>query len=244
MNVTNSTVLITGAASGIGLALAKAYLNHHAYVIICGRDEEKLEKIQKELPDIKTITCDISHDDDVDKLIQNIEKNHPSIDVLINNAGIQENYSLIDKKDHSSKIFNEININLISHLKLVDRFLPKLLSRDHSAIINVSSALAFVPKKSAPIYCASKAAIHIYTKVLRYQLEDNSVKVFEIIPPLVDTKMTQGRGTGKISPETLAQEALKNIESDHYEIHIGKSKILLFLHRFLPFLAEKIIKNG
>jgi short-subunit dehydrogenase involved in D-alanine esterification of teichoic acids len=113
-----------------------------------------------------------------------------------------------------------------------------------AAIVNVTSALAMVPKKSAPIYCATKAAMHNFTKALRYQLENTPVRVFEIIPALVETEMTKGRGKRKITPEALAAEALRGIESDRYEIRIDKTKILFALHRLLPSVAERIIKNG
>lgn len=244
MNLDKNTVLITGGGSGIGLALAKEYLIHNSTVIICGRDINKLITVQKELPQIKIITCDITDDNDVLNLLKTIKEKYKDINILINNAGIQNNYEFTDTKEHSSLITNELNINLLAHLKLIDHFIPILKEKKNSAIINISSSLAFVPKKSAPVYCASKAAIHIFTKAIRYQLENTYIKVFEIIPPLVDTNMTKGRGKSKISPEELVKEALANIESNNYEIKIGKSKILLFLDRFLPFLAEKIIKDA
>jgi short-subunit dehydrogenase involved in D-alanine esterification of teichoic acids len=239
MNLENNTVLITGGSSGIGLALAKEYLSHNSKVIICARDLEKLKEVQKELPDIKIIRCDITDQN----MIETLKQECMEINILINSAGIQYNYDFTDNKNHSQLIEDEINTNFLAQLKIIDQFLPLLMNKN-SAIVNISSALAFVPKKSAPVYCATKAAMHIFTKSLRYQLQGSCVKVFEIIPPLVDTNMTKGRGVGKISPERLAKEALKNIELDNYEIKIGKSKILLLLDRFLPSVAEKIVKNG
>jgi len=99
-------------------------------------------------------------------------------------------------------------------------------------------------KLSAPVYCATKAGLHLYTRALRYQLEGSTVKVFEIIPALVDTDMTRGRGKGKITPGALAVEALRGIEADKYEIRIGKTKLLFALQRLLPSVADKIIRNG
>lgn len=142
------------------------------------------------------------------------------------------------------RIEEEVNINLLAHLKLTDRFLPILMGRPSAAIVNVTSALALLPKQSAPIYCATKAAMHNFTKALRYQFEDTTVKVFEIILALVDTEMTKGRGKGKITPEALAAEALRGLESNQYEIRIEKTKILFALNRFLPSVAERIIRNG
>ncbi|HEY9650976.1 MAG TPA: SDR family NAD(P)-dependent oxidoreductase, partial [Coleofasciculaceae cyanobacterium] len=92
--------------------------------------------------------------------------------------------------------------------------------------------------------CASKAALHSFTKALRWQLEGSSVRVFEIIPPLVDTAMTQGRGRGKITPEALVEEFWRNFSRDRYEMQIGKTKLLFVLQRFLPSLAERIMRPG
>lgn len=213
-------------------------------VVVCGRNSKKLEAVHKENPAIATFPCDIASDQDQQRLVEHIAQKYPNLNILINNAGIQRNYDFSDTKNHIDLIEEEVNINFLAHLKLMDRFLPILMRRPSAAIVNITSALALVPKQSAPIYCATKAAMHNFTKVLRYQLEDTPVKVFEIIPALVDTEMTQGRGKGKITPEALATEALQGIESNKYEIRIEKTKMLFVLNRFLPSVAEKIIRNG
>lgn len=115
---------------------------------------------------------------------------------------------------------------------------------ENAAIINVSSGLGLVPKASAPVYCATKAGMHIFTKALRYQLESTNVKVFEIIPPVVDTDMTRGRGRDKISPEQLVEEFWGNFKKDMYEIPIGKIKLLKTINRFFPGIADNIMKKA
>ncbi len=112
---------------------------------------------------------------------------------------------------------------------------------DNSAIVNVSSALGLVPKMQAPVYCGTKAGIHIFSKSLRYQLD--KVKVFEIIPALVDTEMTAGRGKGKISPQQLADEFIRAFKKNLYEVSIGKVKLLKIINRIGPRLADKIMKG-
>jgi short-subunit dehydrogenase involved in D-alanine esterification of teichoic acids len=109
---------------------------------------------------------------------------------------------------------------------------------------NVTSGLALVPKQSAPTDCGSKAGLHIASKALRWQLEQTPIKVFEIIAPLVDTPMTEGRGKGKIPPDTLVKEFWDNFRRDRDEMLIGKSKLLYVLQRFIPQVAEKIIRPG
>ena len=244
MDLSHNTVLVTGGGSGIGLALAKAFAKNGNTVLVCGRDTKKLEAVSNETSNIAGFPCDIAHDGNQQELLEHIKRAYPDFNILINNAGIQNTYKFSETKDHTHLIEEEVNINLLGQLKLTDRLLPLLMARPSAAIINITSALALVPKQSAPVYCATKAAMHVFTKSLRYQLEGSSVKVFEIIPALVDTAMTTGRGRGKISPEALASEALRGIESNTYEIRIGKTKILLALNRLLPSAAEKVLKNG
>jgi short-subunit dehydrogenase involved in D-alanine esterification of teichoic acids len=244
MKLSDNIVLVTGGGSGIGLALAKAFAQRGNTVVVCGRNANKLGAVQRENPAIAAFPCDIASDQDQQRLVEYMAQNHPNLNVLINNAGIQHNYDFSDTKNHIGVIEEEVNINLLAQLKLTDRFLPMLMGRPCAAIVNVTSALALVPKQSAPVYCATKAALHNFTKALRYQLEDTPVKVFEIIPALVDTEMTKGRGQGKITSEALAAETLRGVEANRYEIRIEKTRILFALNRFLPWVAERIIRNG
>ena len=124
-------------------------------------------------------------------------------------------------------------------------FLPLLKKAPEAAIINISSFLGIVPKKSAPGYCATKAALHAFSKSLRYQLENTSIKVFEIITPLVDTDMTRGREDDmkKLSPQLLAKKIFRNLESDNLEIKPGQTKMVMLFNRLFPSLAEKIAKK-
>jgi len=244
MKAQGNTVLVTGGGSGIGYALARAFSQRGNQIIVCGRNREKLSAVHRETPAIAVVPCDISRDEDHRRLVAFVKKSYPDLNILINNAGIQRNYSFTDGEDHSFFIDEELNVNFAAQVKLTDRFLPFLMQRPAAAIVNITSALAVAPKQSAPVYCASKAAFHSFNKTLRWQLEGTSVKVFEIIPALVDTDMTKGRGRGKISPDALAAEALGGIESDQEEIRIGKTKILFALHRLLPSLAERVIRHG
>ncbi len=120
--------------------------------------------------------------------------------------------------------------------------MPILKINDNAAIVNVSSGLGLVPKMQAPVYCGTKAGVHLFSKSLRYQLKQ--IKVFEIIPPLVDTQMTTGRGKGKISPKKLVDEFIDSFHKDKFEVSIGKVKLLKIINRISPSIAERIMKNG
>jgi uncharacterized oxidoreductase len=240
--VSKNKILITGATAGIGEALLNKFLSLDNHVIALGRNEAKLKELARKDKRIIPFTCDISKSEDLDELIIFLEQNHPDTNILINNAGIQYNYHFEEEAQLLGKIEHEINVNLIAPLKLIALLLPILKLNDNAAIVNVSSGLGLVPKKQAPVYCGTKAGIHIFSKSLRYQLDH--IRVFEIIPPLVDTQMTEGRGKGKISPEQLVDEFIAAFKRDRYEINIGKVKLLKFLNRWLPSLAESIMKKG
>ncbi len=244
MKLHDHTILITGGTSGIGLELLRQFYAHGNRIIVASRNSDKLNQLQTEFPRVITLVCDLADRKSVRKLLEHCLNTYPELNILINNAGIQYNYSWVEEEDGFSKISKETRVNLISPMHLVYGFLPGLMQQKEAAIINVSSALAFHPKRSAPVYCASKAGIHIFSKSIRYQLKGSNVKVFEIIPPLVDTPMTEGRGTGKISPKQLADEFIKNFKKDKYESYIGKARLLRLIGRIFPRAADNILKNG
>lgn len=244
MITTGNTVLITGGSSGIGLALAKLFLELKNKVIITGRNEEKLMHIKAEFPKIITFSGDVTDKSSLDELVLFIEQEHSDLNILINNAAVQYNYNFTDEPDLIYKIDYEVSANLTAPIKLTGLLLPLLLKKEKSAVINVSSGLFISPKKSASVYCATKSAIHSFTKTLRYQLENMNTKVFEIVPALIDTPMTEGRGKSKITPEQLADEFLWDFKNDKFESYIGKTKLLKFINRLSPKLSDKIMKNG
>lgn len=244
MQISRNVILITGGTSGIGLELVQQFYNLDNKLIVTSSNHENLDKLKIKFPHISTLTCDLGDSLSVRKLVDQCLTQYSDINIIINNAGIQNNYTWTVEKDGYKKIENEIQINLTSPMQIIYGLLPILTTKPNSAIVNVSSGLAFAPKKSAPIYCATKSAIHNCTKALRYQLETTTVKVFEIIPPLVDTAMTKGRGKGKISPKQLVDEFIGNFKGDKFESNIGKTKLLRFIQRISPKLADNILKNG
>lgn len=230
MQITNQTVLITGGTRGIGLALARRFQQSGNRVIITGRSKINL-------PHIETVIADMTHADDLKRL----HENYPDVTILINNAGVQYNTPLA-QVDLAS-VDNEIHTNFLGLAQLTTLYLPNLLAQPEAAIVNISSGLAYVPKQSAPIYSGTKAAVHIFTKSLRWQLEDTSVRVFEVVPPLVETDMTQDRTTGKITTDQFVDAFWTDFQRNRYEIVIGKSKMLLRLNRWMPSVAERIMRR-
>lgn len=245
MNISGNTILLTGGTSGIGKALLTRLLDLQNKVVVSSSNPSNLARLQEQYPQIHTIPCDLGDAQALERLIDQVHFELKDINILINNAGIQYNDNWLDgDKRISDHINRELQVNLNSPLQLINGLLPLLLEKPEAAIINVSSALAFVPKQSAPVYCGSKAGLHIFTKALRYQLVNSPVKVFEIIPPLVDTPMTTGRGNGKITPEQLVDEFMKAFAKDRYEVSIGKTKLLRTLQRLAPGVADGMLKDS
>jgi len=241
MQLHKNKILITGATAGIGKALTMKFLELDNEIIAVGRNEKKLEELAKFDNRIIPFKCDVSKQEELEKLTLFIEQEHNDLNILINNAGIQYNYNFAKEHHLLNKVEHEINVNFLAPLKLITLLLPILQINDNSAIVNISSGLAIVPKAQAPVYCGTKAGIHIFSKSLRYQLE--KVKVFEIIPPLVETAMTEGREKGKISPQRLVNEFIKSFEKNKYEVNIHKVKLLRIINRISPMIADRIMKG-
>ena len=242
MQLTNNKILITGATEGIGRALAERFLAMGNRVIGVGRNDQKLNELSIIHPQFIPLRADISKLEELERIAMFIEKEHTDLNILINNAGVQLNYSFVEEIHVLNKIDHEVAINLLAPLKLIALLIPTLKLNENAAIVNVSSGLGLVPKMNAPVYCGTKAGLHIYTQALRHQLKQ--IKVFEIIPPLVDTAMTAGRGKGKISTTRLVDEFIASFRNNQYEISIGKVKLLRAIHRMSPRLAALIMKGS
>lgn len=242
MKLSGNKILITGATAGIGLALLHAFLEKDNQIIALGRNKEQLDKLAQKDQRIIPFQCDIAHSEQLDKLTFFIEQEHPDLNILINNAGIQYNYHFQEDQQLLHKIPHEVNVNFIAPAQIIALLLPTLQLNKNAAIVNVSSGLGLVPKMAAPIYCGTKAALHIFSQSLRYQLE--TIRVFEIIPPLVETAMTAGRGNGKITPKQLANEFIFAFKRNIFEVNIGKVKWLKIIQRISPKIASKIMKGS
>jgi uncharacterized oxidoreductase len=249
MRISGKTVLITGGATGIGFALAEAFLREGNEVIICGRRESKLLDAQKKLPQLHIKLCDISKEEDRKLLFDWATSNFKNLNILVNNAGIQREVDFTKGMFELMKGENEIEINLEAPIYLSALFIPHLMNQKEAAIINVSSGLAFIPMAIVPVYCATKAAMHSFSLSLRQQLSKTVVKVYEVIPPIVDTELDKGaredRGQENrgIKPEEVAVSTTKGIENDEYEIAIGMAQNLRMGSRTDPDRTFQLINK-
>lgn len=195
MKLTNNKILITGGASGIGLGLTERFISENNTVIICGRREEALKEVAIKFPSVITKVCDLSLEADRTELFNWISQNHSDLNVLVNNAGIQNWMNILDS-DFYEKANTEITINVLAPIHLTALF-TKLPALD--TIMNVTSGLAFVQFAKVPVYCATKAFFHSFTMSLRYQLKDKNIEVIEIIPPALNTDLG-GKGLHDSAP--------------------------------------------
>lgn len=185
MNLSNNKILITGGASGIGLGLTERFLKENNTVIICGRRADLLKEIAGKHSTVITKCCDLSKESDRIELFNWISENHSDLNVLVNNAGIQ-NWMHISDSDFYQKTCNEIDTNVLAPIHLTTLFLNL---KSLNTIINVTSALAYVQLTKVPVYCATKAFLHSFTLSLRHLLKSGSIEVIEMIPPALNTDL-------------------------------------------------------
>jgi uncharacterized oxidoreductase len=247
MKTTNNTILVTGGSAGIGFEIAKQLSAKGNHVIITGRSKERLQQAVAKLSNTTGIVSDVTNEADVEQLVSRLNKDFPSLNVVINNAGHAILYDLVKENVNAfEKAQEEMFTNYLSVIRLTEKLLPLLKQQTAAAIVNVSSIVAFVPG-SLTTYSASKAALHSYTQSLRLHLEDAfpAIKVFELMPPLVDTEFSAPiNGKSGIHPSIVAEDLLKAFEKDEYEIHVGKTADIYQLFRTSPAEALRVMHGS
>ena len=230
MDISGNTVLITGGSSGIGCAMAEAFLAAGSEVLICGRREDRLLEAQKKHPGLQVRTCDVAVDRQRTELVEWAVAKFGTLNVLVNNAGVQRDVDFTKGIAEFLAGDNEIRINLEAPILLAGQLVPHLGGKKGAAIINVSSGLGFVPAARMPVYSASKAGLHAFSMALRKQLLPVGIKVFEVVPPAVDTELNpQGRAKrGAFKANLTATEfvaaVMKGLASDVLEIGYGMTE--------------------
>jgi uncharacterized oxidoreductase len=222
MNITNKTILVTGGGSGIGYATAKFLSEKGNKVIISGRNLEKIKKAGEELG-LTAIVCDVTKDEDVATLVQQIENEFNDLSVLINNAGVANLYQLGEGAGAFEKAKQEFETNYFGPVRLTESLLPVLKKQSEAAIVNITSNVSFHPLIVLPTYSDTKAALHSHTVALRLTLaKDTAVKLFEVMPSLIDTDATKDMGgSNGLPPRVVAEDIFNGIEQDRFEIYVG-----------------------
>ncbi|MEU7690955.1 SDR family NAD(P)-dependent oxidoreductase [Microbispora hainanensis] len=212
MDITNRTVFIAGATSGIGLELARRFAAAGSSVIVGGRRADLLGRLAAE--GFGTVPIDVTDQDSVDRARDAVLRGHPGLDTIVTMSGVMIPEDLRDPA-HFSVAQQTIDTNLLGTIRVIDAFTPHLVGRGAGAVITVSSGIGFLPFPLMPTYAASKAGVHAYTEALRAQLDGTGVEVAELVPPAVATTPEQAR----INPRALdlaafATEVMDLLQTD------------------------------
>jgi len=245
MKINDNILLISGGSAGIGLEMARILSTKDNQVIITGRDRKRLDKALVGLKDATGIVSDVSKKQDVEALVATLKRDFPRLNVVINSAGRAVVYDIGNSTDAFTKAEDEMLTNYLSVIRLNEKLLPLLKRQPEAAIVNVSSVVAIIPGALAT-YSASKAAVHSYTQSLRIALSRSStVKVFELMPPLVDTEFSASvGGSNGISPSKVAADLCDALGKANYEIRVGKTQYIYDLYLKSPAEALKATNPG
>ena len=221
MKLNNNKILITGGATGIGLGLAERFIQENNKVIICGRRESVLQEVAAQYPSVITKVCDLADEPERMTLFNWVAENHPDLNVLVNNAGIQ-NWMNIDDPDFFQRAKFEITTNIEAPVHLTSLFI-NLKSLD--TIMNVTSGLSFAPFAKVAVYSATKAFFRSFTLSARHLLKQMNIEVIELIPPALNTDLG-GKGLHDAAPAVsdFVQSVFEQLRDGKTEVTFGTSE--------------------
>lgn len=232
-------VLVTGGTSGIGLALAKAFLEQGASVAVCARSRSGLDTFENAHPQALAIEADLTNLAAQRAMLDAVTKRFGRLDILVNNAGRLIERDFVGSAPPPDEIADEFALNLTAPVQLTALAAARWPSLD--AIVFVSSGYALVSPRRAPTYGAAKAGLHAFANGLRRQLADRGTHVLEVVPPVVDTPATAHRAVKKVSPEAVASATLKALSERRTMALVGQTKLLPTMLRLAPATIERMV---
>lgn len=247
MKLRGKNILITGGSIGIGLEMAKQLIEEGANVLICARNLAPLKQAKVENPAIEITQCDVTVQEQVEQLLEKSKTLFGGIDILINNAAVFRRFNILEDYPLEKQL-EEIDINLKGPVILTNVFLKALMQRKEAMIVNLTSPSAYMPMAASQIYSATKSGLQSWTISIRHQLRNTNVKVVELNPPAVDTRMNSYNpdldGMTLMSPLKFAQVAVDGIKKGKEEILVSHSRIMKYMSRILPNLAFKVVNKS
>ena len=201
----SKTALITGATSGIGKATAYEFAKHNIKLILCGRRQERLDTIKKDLEkltQVHTLHFDVRNKTDVENAINSLPEDFKTIDILINNAGNAHGLDPI----HTGSLEDwdaMMDINVKGLLYVSRAIIPQMTERQSGHIINIGSSAGKEVYPKGNVYCGSKHAVLAITEGMRIDLNPYGIKVGAINPGLVETEFSKVRFKGDKIADTV-----------------------------------------
>lgn len=239
----DNAVLITGGGSGIGLALAGEFLRQRAAVMICGRDRAKLDAATEALPALHALPCDVTCAEDRARLLDAVRERFGRLDVLVNNAGVYGRHYIFDDAFDPSEAQRIMLTNFAAPIQLAREALPLLRQSAQPLIVNVTSGLAYAPLPRAPLYSASKAALHFFTSAAGRQRAPFPIRFAEVLPPVVDTAMAQHAQIFKMPVDKFARKTMCALRKGRREIRVGGTAALYWAMRLMPGITTRLINR-
>jgi uncharacterized oxidoreductase len=242
MKLERKKILITGGGSGIGLELARRLAQSNE-VVIAGRDEAKLEQARRETPAVRTHRLDVTSEEEAHRLFDWLAGELGGLDLLVNNAGLFRSYRL-SAPEAAAKSVADLDVNVGGVLRMTRLALPLLEESGEGAILFMSSAVALAAVRGFAVYAATKAAVHSFARSLRAELVESGIRVFDVLPPVVDTGPAKGFNVPKVRPDLVAEAIVDGLERNREEIRVGRVKQLAPLARIAPRLADRILSRA
>jgi uncharacterized oxidoreductase len=236
--------VVSGGSSGIGKAFVAALRTRGYAVVTCGRDAGKLRRLEADNPGVETHMVDVSDGAAVREFARKVLVAHPKIDLLVSNAGGLREIDFTRDDLESLDLTAEIRSNLDGAIHLIAGFLPGLKHAGKGSIVVVSSGYGLAPATRAPIYSASKAALHSLSKSLRRQLAPLNITVTEVAPPVVDTPAVAHRDVQKMPAKDVAEQTLLAASKGAKEVYPGQARMLPLLLRVAPSFAEDFVARS
>jgi uncharacterized oxidoreductase len=226
MKLTGNTIFITGGGSGIGRGLAEALHKRGNKVIISGRRKQNLQETLDANPGMDSVVLDVNDPQQVKQTVNDIITKYPSLNVVINNAGIMLP-DVAEGEVDEELLVSTVSTNLLAPIRITSAFVDHLKKQPVATVAYVSSVVAFVPLAITAVYSATKAAIHSYAMSQRYKLRNSSVEVLEIAPPWVRTDLMNSREEERAMPlDDFIAQTMTALETSTTEALVEVAKPL------------------
>ena len=237
MQLSGKTALVTGGTDGIGAELIRQLRAKGVTVITQGRNAERVTATRA--AGFEVIAADLSQPEGVKTLADAVAGR--TIDILVNNAGAGVDHDFREAEPDLAAADSTVFLNLNAPIHLITKLMGTLKARPEAMIVNVTSGLAIAPMAGSPVYCATKAALRSYTMALRAQLKDTQVRVLEVLPPVVDTRMTAALSSGKLPVAECARQIISAMERGTDEANVGQVRMLRVLESISPALVRRFM---